>query len=518
MRKILVFFICLCIVYYSHAQNIQLPAGIPLTVEGDLNLSPGRSIKLNNINFLRSPGTANTFVGQLAGSINQTGSHNTFVGDVAGVSNTTAMANVFIGHAAGYANNTGADNTFIGTQAGGLNTSGRSNVFLGKAAGFNNKASGFNTFVGYAAGFTNAAGQYNSYLGEMAGYYNTDGGSNVFLGRAAGYANTTGSENTYVGTQAGNVNTIGNFNTVVGRLAGAANVSGSSNTFLGYKADATGVNKANLTNATAIGANTFVSVSNAVVLGNNANIGIGTDAPAARLHVVSGVANQSGLRLSNLTSMSPAALKSQTKFLAVDNNGNVVMASINNSSRVAADTSNNFFWRQKESHIINGNKGGVIIGSDTQTPEGYKLYVSDGILTEKVVVALKNTNEWRDNVFASGYPIKKLSEVEQFIQRYKHLPNLPSAEEMVRHGLDVAQITAQLVETIEVQTLYSIEQEKRIEQQNLKIQNLEKKLQVVLNHIQQRPSKSIGINQKVVRHKKPHASQKLSSTIMHNGN
>ena len=55
---------------------------------------------------------------------------------------------------------------------------------------------------------------------------------------------------------------------------------------IGYNAD---VSTNNLTNATAIGANTKVSQDSSIVLGNAANVGIGISAPDAKLHVVGNI-------------------------------------------------------------------------------------------------------------------------------------------------------------------------------------------------------------------------------------
>ncbi len=73
--------------------------------------------------------------------------------------------------------------------------------------------------------------------------------------------------------------------TAIGSSAGGIYTQYNLCTFLGYSADA-GAN--NLTNATAIGANATVSASNSLVLGFQANVGIGTSAPTANLHIVSG--------------------------------------------------------------------------------------------------------------------------------------------------------------------------------------------------------------------------------------
>lgn len=109
--------------------------------------------------------------------------------------------------------------------------------------------------------------------------------------------------------------------------------------------------------------------------------------------------------------------------------------------------------------------GNVVIGQTASlaTPAGYNLYVETGILTEKVKVAVKNTTDWSDYVFADDYELKNLDEVESFIAQNKHLPGVPSANEVVANGLDVAQTDAMLLQKIEELTLYVIAQQKQIE-------------------------------------------------------
>lgn len=126
---------------------------------------------------------------------------------------------------------------------------------------------------------------------------------------------------------------------------------------------------------------------------------------------------------------------------------------------------------------INQN-GKVRIASgtnDLKTPDGYKLFVEEGILTEKVKVAVKSTTNWADYVFANDYSLMSLNEVEAFVKENKHLPNVPSAIEMVENGLDVAQMDAKLLEKVEELTLYIIEQNKQIEELKAAVQVLMEK-------------------------------------------
>tara|TARA_B100000809_G_scaffold56957_1_gene53021 strand:+ start:627 stop:4328 length:3702 start_codon:yes stop_codon:yes gene_type:complete len=164
---------------------------------------------------------------------------------------------------------------------------------IGKGGGSvsNNTAIGFgalssnlgaveNTAIGVGALTSNLTGYANTAIGAYA-LYVSDGLYNTATGKNALRYLTAGSNNTANGNEA-LLNTLGSGNTGIGFRAGKINVSGANNTFLGYNADAT---VSALTNATAIGANAQVGVSNALVLGNNANVGIGTNSPGYPLHV-----------------------------------------------------------------------------------------------------------------------------------------------------------------------------------------------------------------------------------------
>ncbi|MFA5619992.1 MAG: hypothetical protein WDA08_06785 [Weeksellaceae bacterium] len=96
--------------------------------------------------------------------------------------------------------------------------------------------------------------------------------------------------------------------------------------------------------------------------------------------------------------------------------------------------------------------------------ENYRLFVKDGIKTEKIKVELASAGGWADYVFSDNYNLLPLSEVEEFISKNKHLPNMPSAEKIVEDGgFELKEMNIKLLEKIEELTLYIIEQNKRIE-------------------------------------------------------
>jgi hypothetical protein len=102
----------------------------------------------------------------------------------------------------------------------------------------------------------------------------------------------------------------------------------------------------------------------------------------------------------------------------------------------------------------NGN-----IGIGTTNPT-YKLAVKGTIRTNEVIVE----TGWADYVFEKDYKLPSLKEVEQYIKNNKHLPEIPSAQEIQNNGLSVGEIQTKMMQKIEELTLYVIELQKQIEE------------------------------------------------------
>lgn len=114
--------------------------------------------------------------------------------------------------------------------------------------------------------------------------------------------------------------------------------------------------------------------------------------------------------------------------------------------------------------FIMSTDGRLSLGAGRVFPGLYKLYVRGGILAEQVKVAMYNTGEWSDYVFADDYDLKSLPEVEKFVIENKHLPNVPSAVEMVQQGNDLGKTDAILLEKIEELYLHMIEMDKQMKE------------------------------------------------------
>lgn len=73
---------------------------------------------------------------------------------------------------------------------------------------------------------------------------------------------------------------------------------------------------------------------------------------------------------------------------------------------------------------------------------------------------------WSDYVFDPTYPLMPLEDVKTFIEENHHLPNVPSAADMVENGLNVADASVMLMEKVEELTLYMIQLQEQMKNQD----------------------------------------------------
>ncbi|MEY4111430.1 MAG: hypothetical protein RLZZ46_1786 [Bacteroidota bacterium] len=71
-------------------------------------------------------------------------------------------------------------------------------------------------------------------------------------------------------------------------------------------------------------------------------------------------------------------------------------------------------------------------------------------------------NGWCDYVFAEGYTLPSLSDVEQFIKENKHLPGIPSEQTLIQDNLDIGKMQKMQMEKIEQLMLYVIQLNHRL--------------------------------------------------------
>lgn len=276
------------------------------------------------------------------------------------------------------------------------------------------------------AGYISKAygGTYSVFFGTEAGIAST-GLANMGIGHYSLKANTSGYSNTGVGAYSLEKSTTGFFNSAIGSNALGNNTTGNENMGLGAAA---------LRMLTTGSKNTAIG---AYALFNNVsgsgNVAIGSNAGKSET-------GSNKLYVANTDAAMPLIYGDfSAKFISIGD--------VDPAKRASANTSG-----------------------------GYNLLVKGGILTEKVKVALASSADWADYVFEPSYNLLSLEEVETFTKENKHLPNVPSAEEMGENGLDVAQTSKMFMEKIEELTLYMIELNKDVK--TLKAENAMLKAQL----------------------------------------
>lgn len=274
-----------------------------------------------------------------------------------------------------------------------------------------------NTSTGTGALGGNTTGTDNSAFGHYAIYVNSTGSGNSALGYNALFSNTTSGNNTAIGSRC-LAGSTGASNTALGSYSGNDIQSGYNNILIGYYAG-----------------RSITSGHSNTIIGSNFGYSDFSSSLSNTIVIADGDGNQR---------------------IYVNSSGYTGLGTT--SPQATLDV-----------------QGGVVRVGNVTTPSGYKLYVEDGILTEKVKVAVAGSGNWSDFVFNDDYPLWPLSEVEKYIKANKHLPGIPSASEVEKEGIDLAAMDAKLLEKIEELTLHLINQQKEIENLKKMVQELSAK-------------------------------------------
>lgn len=317
----------------------------------------------------------------------------------------------------------------------------------------------------------------------------TGGTGNTFLGYQAGM-NTTGNQNVFIGHSLTNNNNI-SYSVNIGN---SSNI-GTGGVSIGYNNSVTGGGvvigrNSHAGSGIAIGQSVYSSGGrNNILLGNeigidltgnnnNDNIFIGHESAKELFN------SNRNIFIGNYTGFQSQG--SNNIFIGheagVESNGNNLLF-IENSASLTP-----LIWGDFAEDLLKFNgKVGVGYGfgnfpteAGTVDVSSYNLFVNGGILTEEVRVMLKN--QWADYVFEENYNLLKLEEVEQFIKENRHLPNVPSAQEVAENGIELGKIATIQQEKIEELTLYIIEQNKINKEQQREIDELKEQVKLLLEN------------------------------------
>jgi hypothetical protein len=236
-----------------------------------------------------------------------------------------------------------------------------------------------------------------------------------------------------------------------------------------------------------------------LISGGGGNVNIGSNnTPVARLEVQAGTGSQSALVIRgnhfnsvfhnpNFNGSTFIRSSNSSGYIALADQGTMKVgigmtdpnATLSVARKDGIDGTAVFFGSSHASHfnyhtaedtyIRGGKDGSVVYINDTHNGPvvigstlvgGYKLSVNGSIRSKEVVVEAAG---WPDYVFKDDYKLTSIDEVQAFIAKNGHLPNIPSAEEIEKNGQALGDTQKRMMEKIEELTLYIIELKKEID-------------------------------------------------------
>ena len=286
----------------------------------------------------------------------------------------------------------------------------------------------------------------NVAIGQNTLQYLQKGGTNVVIGDGAAQQYATGSNNVILGRRAAynssRTNQTGNmgvYNFIQGYFSGQDLDGGSYNVLLGYQSgtdlttagSVTAVGNASAKFQTTGGSGTYIGYNTKATAGAAAETVIGANA-------IGKGANTVTIGDDNITDI----------YLSEDSGATIHAGAISGSLGVVE---------------IKGDISGSATSTGSFGTVEANHFTGDG-------AGLANVPDY---VFEPEYVLRPLSEVESYVSQSKHLPGIPSMDEMDKWAkYSVGDRDMLLLEKIEELTLYTIKLNRRIEAQQKDIEEL----------------------------------------------
>jgi len=206
----------------------------------------------------------------------------------------------------------------------------------------------------------------------------------------------------------------------------------------------------------------------------NGNVGIGTTSPGSDLTVArngtgvsihTGGSGYFGSLAFNRESANGAIFNPSANAFQINNGGldKNLHIQVYNGSGAAVNP---------DALTISGSTGGVGINT-AYIPAGYQFAVNGNVISTSMTVKLRGN--WPDYVLKPTYHLPSLPTVKAYIEQNQHLPDMPSEQEVKDNGINLGDIVKVQTKKIEELTLYLIDKDKQLAEQQKEIDCLKKR-------------------------------------------